>query len=78
MYTVGYKGEEKEEVFGSLPAAHSELLLQTERAHASFNLRPYRAQRLALLHEGTDFADIIIPDIQNIVAQMRSPRRRPS
>ena len=51
-----------------LPPAHTDLLRQTERAHASPNLRPYRAQRLALLHENTDFADIIIPDIQNMVA----------
>jgi hypothetical protein len=56
-----------------LPAAYRDLLLQTEHAHASPNLLPYRAQRLALLHEGSDFADIIIPDIQNMVAQYAQP-----
>jgi len=58
---------------GPLPAAYTDLLLQTERAHASPNLRPYRAQRLALLHEGTDFADIVIPDLQNIVVGLAQP-----
>jgi hypothetical protein len=57
----------------SLPAAHRDLLLQTERAHASPNRRPYRAQRLALLHEGSDFARIVIPDLQNIVAEYAQP-----
>jgi len=56
-----------------LPAAHRDLLLQTERAHANPNLGPYRAQRLALLHEGTDFADIVIPDLQNIVLGLAQP-----
>ena len=58
---------------GPLPTAHHGLLLQTERAHASPNLRPYRAQRLALLHEGSDFARIVIPDLQNIVAEYAQP-----
>jgi hypothetical protein len=58
---------------GPLPAAHRELLLQTERAHASPNLLPYRAQRLALLHEGSDFARIVYPDLQNIVAEYAQP-----
>jgi hypothetical protein len=69
----GEYDEEEEYEYGPLPAAHRELLLQTERAHASPNLRPYRAQRLALLHEGTDFADIVIPDIQYMVAQYAQP-----
>ena len=49
------------------------LLLQTERAHASPNLQPYCAQRLALLHEGSNFALIVIPDLQNIVAEYAQP-----
>jgi hypothetical protein len=79
QYAVGYDEEEIDEdgepkpVLGPLPLAHRDLLLQTERAHVSPNLLPYRAQRLALLHQGSDFADIIIPDIQNMVAAYAQP-----
>jgi hypothetical protein len=55
-----------ETVAGALPDRHRELLLRTERAHVI--VQPYRAQRLALLHEGSDFARIVIPDLQTIVA----------
>jgi hypothetical protein len=56
-----------------ISTAHRKLLLQTERAHASPNLLPYRAQRLAFLHKGSDFARIVIPDLQNIVAEYAQP-----
>ena len=56
-----------------LPNAHRALLVKTEIAHANRNLLPYRAQRLACLHEGSDFSRILIPDIQNMVAEYLQP-----
>ena len=56
-----------------LPAAYRELLLQTERAHSNPNLLTHRAQRLELLHKGSDFARLVIPDLQNIVAEYAQP-----
>ena len=73
QYEVAYNEEDDELVLGPIPAAHTDLLQQTERAHTSPNLLPYRAQRLALLHEGSDFARLVIPDLQNIVAEYAQP-----
>jgi hypothetical protein len=70
IWTMQYKDEEQTV---DLPAEHRDLLLQTERAHASPHRLPYRAQRLALLQEGTDFARVVIPDLQNIVLRLAQP-----
>jgi hypothetical protein len=53
-----------------------ELLMKTERAHASPNLLPYRLDRLDLLCRerdgGSDCARWLIPDLQNIVLEYLS------
>jgi len=72
-FIEGLPWEEENNEGLPFPGEYRDWLLQTERAFTNPNLEMYRSQRLTFLHEGSDFARLVIPDLQSIVTEYAQP-----